>query len=115
MATLWDDVKKAIVEGYVLAADKAEEMTQIGKAKVEILRVNRKIARTLSELGGRVFDLFEGSEEAAVAEDKEVIAAVTEIKGLQTELQELEKEIEKIKAERETGTVESPKAIEADG
>ena len=65
MASLWDDVKNAIVDGYVYASDKAEELSQIGRAKVEILRVNRQIARTMSEIGGRAFDLIEKGEQAA--------------------------------------------------
>jgi uncharacterized small protein (DUF1192 family) len=100
MASLWEDVKNAIVDGYVYAADKAEEVSQIGKAKVEILRLNRKIAHTMSEIGGRVFEFFENGDEAAVPGDKQVQDAVKEIGTIREEIRVLQQSIEDIKAER---------------
>ncbi|HYW68610.1 MAG TPA: hypothetical protein VE960_03325, partial [bacterium] len=70
MAPLWDDVKNAIVEGYVYASDKAEEVTQIGRAKVEILKLNRLIARVMGDMGGRVFEMFESGEQTAIPSDE---------------------------------------------
>jgi hypothetical protein len=101
MANLWDDVKNAIVDGYVYAADKAEELTQISRAKVEILRLNRQIARTMSEIGGRVFDMFERDDQEELAGDSDVIAAVETIQRLRVEIRSWEKEIEQAKAERD--------------
>ena len=101
MANLWDDVKNAIVEGYVYAADKAEELTQISRAKVEILRLNRQIARTMSEIGGRVFDMFERDEQGTLPGDSEILSAVETIKRLRVEIGNWEKEIEEAKAERD--------------
>jgi hypothetical protein len=100
MATLWDDVKNAIVDGYVYASDKAEELTQISKAKIEILRLNRQIARTMSEIGGRAFDLFEKGEQDALPGDEDVRAAVEAIQKMRLDIQTWEKEIEQAKAER---------------
>lgn len=100
MSSLWDDVKNAIVEGYVYAADKADELTQIGKTRVDILRVNRKIARAMSEIGGRVYELFDRGGEAAIPQDEVIRASVESIAKLRLELERLEEEIDKIKAER---------------
>ena len=102
MANLWDDVKNAIVDGYVYAADKAEELTQISRAKVEILRLNRQIARTMSEIGGRVFDMFEKDDQDTLPGDGEILAAVETIQRLRVEIKSWEEEIEKAKAERDT-------------
>lgn len=100
MSSLWDDVKNAIVEGYVYAADKADELTQIGKTRVDILRVNRKIARTMSEIGGRVYEFFDRGEEGSIPGDEGIARNVEAIARLRTELERLEQEIEKIKEER---------------
>ncbi len=100
MASLWDDVKNAIVDGYVYASDKAEELTQISRAKVEILRVNRQIARTMSEIGGRTFDLFEKSEQDSLPQDDEIMGAVEAIQKIRLDIEKWEKEIELAKAER---------------
>jgi len=106
MANLWEDVKNAIVDGYVYAADKAEEVSQIGKARMEILRFNRKIARTMSEIGGRVFEVYEEGEQAGLAEDAQIREAVGTIRDYRVEIRRLEGEIEKVKNEREDKAAE---------
>ena len=110
MSSLWEDVKNAIVDGYVHAADKAEELTQIGKAKVEILRLNRQIANIMSEVGGMTFDLFDKGEQSKIAKDEDIRVAVEKIQAHRAEIEMWQAEIEQAKAERvaraavETGT-----------
>lgn len=103
MAPLWDDVKNAIVDGYVYASDKAEEVTQIGRAKVEILKLNRQIARLMGDMGGRVFEMFESSEQAAIPDDESLAEAVKKIRVSRQDISKWEKEIEQAKAERDAG------------
>ena len=100
MSTLWDDVKNAIVDGYVYASDKAEEFTAIGKARVDVVKANRKIAQAMTSIGDRVFHLFEEEQQATIAEDADVVGAVEEIRSLRKEISRLEEEIERVKAER---------------
>jgi len=100
VASLWDDVKNAIVDGYVYASDKAEELTQISRAKIEILRVNRQIARTMSEIGGRAFDLIENGRKEELPDDEKIHAAVDAIQKMRLDIARLESEIETAKAER---------------
>ena len=101
MAPLWDDVKNAIVEGYVYASDKAEEVTSIGRAKVEILKLNRQIARVMGDMGGRVFEMFESGEQTAIPSDESLEDSVEKIRGYRQEISKWEQEIEAAKAERE--------------
>ena len=103
MAPLWDDVKNAIVEGYVYASDKAEEVTQIGRAKVEILKLNRQIARLMGDMGGRVFEMFESGEQTGIPDDESLAGSVEKIRGFRQEISKWEKEIDAAKAEREAG------------
>lgn len=100
MSTLWDDVKNAIVDGYVYASDKAEELTAIGKARVDVVKANRKIAQAMTRIGDRVFQLFEDEQESTMAEDADVVGAVEEIRSLRKEIARLEEEIERVKSER---------------
>jgi hypothetical protein len=104
MAPLWDDVKNAIVDGYVYASDKAEEMTQIGRAKVEILKLNRHIARLMGDMGGRVFEMFESDEQAAIPDDESLVGSVEKIRGFRQDISKWEKEIEQAKVERAAGS-----------
>ena len=101
MAPLWDDVKNAIVDGYVYASDKAEEMTQIGRAKVEILKLNRQMARVMGDMGGRVFEKFDRGDEQTIPEDETLRGSVERIRGLRQEISRWEGEIARAKAERE--------------
>ena len=114
MAPLWEDVKNAIVEGYVYASDKAEEMTQIGRARVEIMKLNRQIARTMGDIGGRVYDLFDRGAAEEAGSDEKVKEAVEKIRGYNREIKKWEQEIERAKAEhREHAAAEEQKKIEA--
>jgi hypothetical protein len=99
MASLWEDVKNAIVDGYVYASDKAEEMTQIGRARVEIMKLNRQIARTMADIGGRVYELFDHGSEAEAGNDEDIRDAVDRIRGYRAEIRKWEKEIDKAKSE----------------
>jgi hypothetical protein len=101
MASFWEDVKNAIVDGYVYAADKAEELTQIGRAKVEILRHNRDIARAMSEIGGMTFELFDKGHEDSIAGDERIRKAVDDIRTARREIADLEREIERVRDERD--------------
>jgi len=94
----------AIVDGYVYASDKAEELTQIGKARMDILRLNRQIAHSMSEIGGAVFEHFDKKKEETITEDEKILASVDEIKGYRSGIKKLEKEIKKAKAAREVKT-----------
>jgi len=100
MSTLWDDVKNAIVDGYVYASDKAEELTAIGKARVDVVKANRKIAQAMTRIGDRVFQLYEDEQQSTLPEDADVVGAVEEIRSLRKEIARLEEEIERVKAER---------------
>jgi hypothetical protein len=104
MAPLWDDVKNAIVDGYVYASDKAEEVTQIGRAKVEILKLNRQIARLMGDMGGRVFEMFESDEQAAIPDDESLGDSVEKIRGFRQDISKWEKEIQQAKVERDAGS-----------
>jgi hypothetical protein len=103
MAPLWDEVKNAIVDGYVYASDKAEEVTQIGRAKVEILKLNRQTARLMGDMGGRVFEMFESDEQAAIPDDESLIGSVETIRGFRQDISKWEEEIKQAKVERDAG------------
>lgn len=101
MESLWDKVKKNIVEMYEVAYDKTDELARIGKKKVEMMGLNRAIEKHLSELGGRVYDLIEVQQrKSGIVRDEKVKELVIEIKDLENQLKLKEEEIESIKASR---------------
>ncbi len=101
MDTLWDRVKKNLVDWYGTAYEKTDELARVGKKKIEITGVNRAIERHLSELGGRVYDMIvEQGKSGVIAKDTRVKELVDEVKGLEEELKQKESEIEAIRAEK---------------
>ncbi|MBN2417525.1 hypothetical protein JXO52_16935 [bacterium] len=54
-SSLWDDLKKTLLDGVNTAADKTEEYTRIGKIKVDLLNLNRKLDQTYKALGREVY------------------------------------------------------------
>jgi len=105
METLWDRVKKNLVDWYGTAYEKTDELARVGKKKIEITGVNRAIERHLSELGGRVYDMIvEQGKSGVIAKDKRVKEIVEEVRGLEEELKKKEEEIEEIRAEKRRAT-----------
>ena len=99
MDTLWNRVKKNLVDWYETAYDKTDEMARIGKKKVEITGLNRSIEKHFSEMGGRVYDLIveQGHRGNRTADDDVVKRLVAEVKELESRLRQKEEEIESIK------------------
>lgn len=99
MDTLWNRVKKNLVEWYETAYDKTDEMARIGKKKVEITGLNRSIEKHFSEMGGRIYDLIaeQGHRGNRTADDEVVQRHVAEVKELEGQLRQKEEEIEIIK------------------
>jgi len=105
METLWDRVKKNLVDWYGTAYEKTDELARVGKKKIEITGVNRAIERHLSELGGRVYDMIvEQGKSGVIAKDTRVKEIVEEVRGLEEELKKKEEEIEEIRAEKRRAT-----------
>jgi gas vesicle protein len=101
--SLWEKVRKNLVEWYDAAYEKTDELARIGKKKVEMLGINRAIEKHLSELGGRVYDLIEVKNyQRGIAQDEAVLALIKEIRQLEEQLKSKEEDIERIKGEKKT-------------
>ena len=102
METLWNKIKKSVVEGVTVAAEKTEELTKLGKVKIEILNTKRKITVKFSELGSIVYDAVrKGTEKDEIASEK-VKKLVAAVQKLEEELAEKERQFEEI--HKKTGT-----------
>ena len=103
MESLWDRVRKNLVDWYEVAYEKTDEIARIGKKKIEMSGINRTIEKQLSELGGRVYDLITVEKVGGkIALDKKVKALITELKKLEKDLKAKEDEIEVIKKRQES-------------
>lgn len=98
MANLWDDIARTIREGVDTVVEKTEELTRIGRIKVDILNIKRNVEKNFSELGGRVYQLISKEKNAAISTDKEAKEIIECIKILEKELDDKKSELAKIKS-----------------
>lgn len=112
MASLWDDIAKTIREGVDTVVEKTEELTRMGKIKVDIINIKRNVEKNFTELGGRVYHLMAEQNKTQISGDKEVKKILDSIKLLEKELQEKKAELEKVgkKAPAEKAGASAPKA-----
>lgn len=112
MSNLWDDIARTIREGVDTVVEKTEELTKIGKIKVDIINIKRNVEKNFSELGGKVYHLIVEESKTKVAAQKEVKEIIECVKILEQELQEKNLELKKIKS-KENGQAKSETAAKA--
>ncbi len=98
MSNFFDSLSKIVVEGYNNISDKAEEVTKIGRVKIEIIATKRDIEKLFVELGGRFYNNF-GNKKTDLNKDEEIQKLVEQVKEKEKQLELLKKKIEKIKKE----------------
>ena len=113
MANLWDDIAKTIREGVGTVVEKTEELTKIGKIKIDILNIKRNIEKNFSELGGRVYQLIAKEKETEISTDKEAREVIECIKILEKELDDKKSELAKVKSKK-SSTSESKSATKTE-
>ena len=102
MDSLWEKVKKGVSAGASVAAEKAGELSRIGKMKLDIAGVNRNINKTLTELGGIAYHLL-SEENAPVIADQEEVKIVEQLKMLEIDLHAKEAELEAMRSQKKEG------------
>ena len=96
--SLFDDVKKNLVEWYSISSDKTAEVAKVTTRRYDKFGISRDIERQFSELGSLVYTgLREDRED--LLDDAAVLALVERIKGLEEELRLKNEEIEEIQRE----------------
>ncbi|MFH1212966.1 MAG: hypothetical protein V1681_02670 [Candidatus Neomarinimicrobiota bacterium] len=127
MAGIWDDIKKG-VGGFASkaavkageftreAADKAEEMTKLGKVKLDIFQIKRDTDKKFTDLGGVVYGLLDQTEKVEIYDNEKVNALVAEIKNLEKQLKEKEELYQSIRnaSKNEPQKPDVPPAQEAE-
>jgi hypothetical protein len=108
MANLWEDITKTIKDGVDTFVEKTEELTRIGRIKVDILNIKRKIEKNFTELGGKVYNLIVEKNKTQVADDREVKAVLDRIKNLEKELRDKNVELTKVKTKEEVKAKAKP-------
>lgn len=94
--SLWDDVKKNLIELYSVTSDRTSELARITSRKYDKFGISREIERQFSELGNLVYSsLKEGKKD--ILEDPTLAALVQRLDELEKELRLKDQEIEEIR------------------
>ncbi|SVB76636.1 uncharacterized protein METZ01_LOCUS229490, partial [marine metagenome] len=65
---LWDNLKRGLQDGAELAMNKAEELTQVGRARLDVAAAKTRLSRLQAELGAVAFTRLEAGEAVSVDE-----------------------------------------------
>lgn len=110
MASLLDELAKNIRTGISSVAAKTEELTKIGKIKVEILGIKRNIEKSFTELGGKVYHLIVEEKDSQVVSNAEIKKIIDQIKDLEKQLRTKNQELEQVKVKKTTEESSKPKS-----
>ena len=97
MEKLWERIKKSVTEGATYAAEKTEELTKLGRAKLDILTVKRKISKAFTELGGIAYESLKEGKADEVMNSEAIAALIASIKALEEDLDARETAFEDMK------------------
>lgn len=96
--SLFDDVKKNLMEWYTISSDKTAEVARITSRRYDKFGISRDIERQFGELGSLVFNGLKEERQDVLA-DPAVLALLERIKGLEDELRVKNEEIDDIQQE----------------
>jgi len=96
--SLFDDVKKNLMEWYTVSSDKTTEMARITTRRYDKFGISRDIERQFGELGSLIYNGLKEERQELLA-DPAVRALLERIKGLEDELRLKNEEIDRIQEE----------------
>jgi len=109
---LWENVKKGLQEGAAAAVEKADELTRLGRARLDIAAVKTSIYRLQAELGAVVHRCIRQGED--LAHSAEVQQLSERIGLLEEELRAKEAAFAELRDELAEKAAEDESATEAE-
>ena len=93
--TMWDSLKRGLQDGAAIVFDKAEGLTQVGRARLDVAAAKTRVARLEGELGVETFRLIESG--GSVADSERVRALCDAIREARGEREQAERAFEQVK------------------
>ncbi len=115
-----EEVVSTVKEGLNRLAQKTDQLTQIGRLKLDIISIKREIEKEFTELGGRVYELHKEGAGVHPFDDEKIKQSLETLNTLEERLQAKKDEIERVsQAERQQeaqkeSRKEEPELAEAD-
>jgi len=95
--SLWEKIKKGLLDGLQAATDMTTEYTRIGRIKIDVLGLEKEIEEKLIELGGRVYHNATEKNIFTIESDNEIQQLLAEVRKLEDELKTYEEELKRIR------------------
>ncbi len=96
LENLFDEVVATVKDGLNRLAQKTDQLTQIGRIKLDIVSIKRDIEKQFSELGGRVYELWAEKAADNPLEDEQVKNYLSKVEELHKQLEAKKEELEKV-------------------
>jgi len=91
MDSLWDKIKQSVIDSASVAAEKAEYLGKIGRARLDIAETRHSIRDRFTDLGGLVYESLQSENEPSDLSGKEDIKQLMKtIAGHEDELRKRE-------------------------
>ena len=102
MDSLWDKIKQSLIDSASVAAEKAEYLGKVGRARLDIAETRHAIRDRFADLGGLVYESLKdeaGSFDPNGSEN--VKQLIQTIDGLENELSKREEALNLLRAEQD--------------
>lgn len=94
----WSKIKESIIHTFTDALDKTEELTSVGKKKLEILKLEHRLDDQYAEFGKYCYRNFSKLEDQLIS-SKKIAELIQQITELEKDLKQKEKELYRIREE----------------
>ena len=108
--TLWDRIKKGVLESASTAAEKAEYFGRLGRARLDIAGTRHAIHEAFAELGGQIYGQIQQGDEAELSQRPEIGSLVQKISDLEGLLKEREGKMEALRSGQDVEQAETGEA-----
>lgn len=95
--TLWKRLKQGLREGASTAAEKAEYLGKLGRARLDIAKTRHAIHDSFAELGGLVYSQIGQSQDTSIFLERDSQSLILKIKEMENQLKRQEDCLQKMK------------------
>ena len=99
MKPILKNFKNELIKGIKNVSEKTNELTALGRLKIDILALNRDIDRSFVKIGKKVYHMVEISSIKEIESDKQLSNLIKKTKVLMKKLKDMEKRLENIRKE----------------
>lgn len=100
MALKWEDVGKGLKRIGSTAFKRSEELTRVGRVRIDIAGIRRNVDKAYRDLGEKVYNMITVEINFDIANNEEVKELIGRVRSLQEELKVREEELERLREER---------------